>query len=120
METALPPSQRLKIETIMAYASDPSHPACESCGEDSLVCLTLSHTASPTEAEKREAARIHRPRLSGATLRGWLKRQGFPRDPEIASITVECMNCNLKRAGWGNGGWGSDGTGRRKRRRPSS
>jgi len=108
------PSQRLKIETIRAYASDPRHPACESCGEDSLVCLTLSHTARPTRAEIQEARRIHRPRLSGATLRGWLKRQGFPRDDRIASIAVECMNCNLKRAGWGNGGWGISAPRRRK------
>lgn len=108
-------SQKLKIEAIRAYAKDPDRPACESCQEDDLVCLTLSHKGPFTQAEVAEAKRRGRPRLGGSTLRGWLKRQGWPHDPEIADLVIECMNCNLKRAGWGDGGWGPGGRRRRKR-----
>jgi len=93
-------SQRMKAEANAAYSPDP-------------VCLTLSHYGPFTAAERREARRINRPRLSGSTLRSWLRKQGYPKDPKIAKVRTECMNCNLKHGGWGRGGWEEDGARRR-------
>jgi hypothetical protein len=115
MNASEKPSQRLKMEALRAYARHSEKPACATCGEDDPICLTLSHRTGFTQAERAEAARIHRPRLSGSTLRGWLKRQGWPHDVKIADVVVECLNCNVKRGGWGDGRPGQIGRAGRDR-----
>jgi hypothetical protein len=106
-------SQRMKAEANAAYSPDGRTPRCSTCPETDPVCLTLSHYGPFTAAERREARRINRPRLSGSTLRSWLRKQGYPKDPKIAKVRTECMNCNLKHGGWGRGGWEEDGARRR-------
>jgi 5-methylcytosine-specific restriction endonuclease McrA len=84
-------TNEIKTETIAKYGGK-----CVCCGETNIEFLSIDHVNKDGMAHRETL--VGRDRRAGARFYIELKRLGYPNDPPLV---VLCMNCNAARGSYG-------------------
>lgn len=83
--------RQAKVEALNAYGGC----KCADCGCDDIDILQLDHVNTDGAAHRRDVTfKTGEHRTAGYPFYQWLKKNGFPREPELE---VVCPSCNMTR-----------------------